>query len=133
MRTNTAADVMNLPVREQLHVVRHCQSLWNNLTIYCYPEGDGVDTVVSPGAQQNPQVPESLNTISASRTPFPDAHQQVNAIDKMFGWYVHHNQRRPAAMTSEPSVQDEVHLQIIEPTNMVLEVCITFNKQGSLT
>ena len=54
--------------------------------------------------------------------PFLNTRQQATTLDALFGWYIAHLGRIPAAMTSEPSVQDEVHAQLIEPLSMLLQV-----------
>ena len=96
--------------------------MWNNLIQYADPEGPGLITVVPPNFH-NSGIPDRTFTLSGTNAlGFPEARQQAAALDNLFGWYIGHNGRQPPAMTSEPSIQDEVHAQIIEPLNMLLQV-----------
>jgi hypothetical protein len=126
-QTTTAAQVFNMPVEDRLHVVRRCRTLWRNLQVYCDPSGAGIATIIPQGGIQvpaNAQIPAVIHTGSQVISGLPDARQQADAVDRLFGWFTYHSQRIPAAMTSEPSIQDEVHAQIIEPLNMLLQVSI---------
>jgi len=121
--TETAAQIKNLPPSQRLHFVRRCRPLWVNLLRYCDPEGPGVATVMPPNTTLRHGIQPRTSTNSVpSALPFPDARQQATALDMLFGWYIVHNGRKPAVMTSEPSVQDEVHAQLIEPLNTLLQV-----------
>ncbi|KAF8503190.1 hypothetical protein JB92DRAFT_2970797 [Gautieria morchelliformis] len=116
--TKTAAQVENMPLAEQLWSVRRCRSLWQNLVVYSLPNGPGVaKPAIVPG------LPLTIHTGQGfgGSVPFPGAREQAQALDRLFPWFVAHHRRKPVAMTSEPSVQDEVHAQIIEPLNMLLE------------
>jgi hypothetical protein len=133
--TATALQVKNLPPDEQLCVVRRCRPMWDNLIDYCDLGGQGVPTVAPPQAVQIRPTIHTYRGLSLNCTRvaprLPDALQQAHVIDRLFGWFIGHAQRKPAAMTSEPSVQDEVHAQIIEPLNMLLEVCVLLFANGS--
>ncbi|KAF8482312.1 hypothetical protein JB92DRAFT_3035463 [Gautieria morchelliformis] len=115
--TKTAGQVENMPFGERLWYVRRCRSLWQNLVVYSLPNGPGVRT---PG--DAPPQPLTIHTGRGigNSAPFPSGRQQAAVLDSLFAWFVAHNRRKPVAMTSEPSVQDEVHVQIIEPLNMLL-------------
>ncbi|KAF8510493.1 hypothetical protein JB92DRAFT_3144381 [Gautieria morchelliformis] len=111
---------------QQLRLVRRCIPMWDNLIDYCDPNGTGVPIVAPPQvAQIRPTIHTCLGPMDPMGRPYtqplPDAFQQADVIDRLFGWFIGHALRKPAAMTSEPSVQDEVHAQIIEPLNMLLE------------
>ncbi|KAF8489670.1 hypothetical protein JB92DRAFT_3147998 [Gautieria morchelliformis] len=131
--TSTAAQVRNLPRHEQLHVVRRCTHMWDNLIEYCDPNGAGVPIVASNQvAQIRPTIHTRLNlNVNDTLCPLPSGPQQAEVIDRLFGWFIGHARRKPSAITSEPSVQDEVHAQIIEPLNMLLETrYISRNEPG---
>ena len=92
--------------------------MWDNLKSYCDPCGTGVVAVVPT----NVPLP-SIHTLShPASLCFPGARQQAIALDALYGWYTAHLRRTPAAMTSEPSIQDEVHAQLLEPLNILLQV-----------
>ncbi|KAF8485605.1 hypothetical protein JB92DRAFT_3025772 [Gautieria morchelliformis] len=116
--TKTADQVENMPFADQLQRVRRCRHLWQNLVVYSLPNGPGVARPAGAPAQ-----PLTIHTGQGfgHSAPFPGVRQQAEALDRLFPWFVAHNRRKPVAMTSEPSVQDEVHAQIIEPLNMLLE------------
>ncbi|KAF8531478.1 hypothetical protein JB92DRAFT_3138796 [Gautieria morchelliformis] len=116
--TKTAAQVENMHFGDQLRYVRRCRPLWQNLVVYSLPNGVGVAT---PG--DAPAFPQTIHTGQGfgHSLDFPSGEQQAEVLDRLFPWFVAHHRRKPVAMTSEPSVQDEVHAQIIEPLNMILE------------
>ncbi|KAF8516603.1 hypothetical protein JB92DRAFT_2909504 [Gautieria morchelliformis] len=93
------------------------KSLWQNLVVYSLPNGPGVAKPANV-----PGLPLTIHTGQGfgNSTPFPSGRQQAEVLDSLFAWFVAHNRRKPVAMTSEPSVQDEVHVQIIELLNMLL-------------
>jgi hypothetical protein len=95
--------------------------------------GPWVATVTTLGYFQANPIPPTIHTcrgIGNNAVRFPSGVQQARVLDRLFHWFVVHAWRKPVAMTSEPSVQDEVHAQIIEPLNMLLEVCILHSGFG---
>ncbi|KAF8479904.1 hypothetical protein JB92DRAFT_3149405 [Gautieria morchelliformis] len=131
--TSTAAQVRNLPRRAQLHFVRRCIPMWDNLIDYCDPNGAGVPIVAPPQVAQTRRTVHTRLNLNVNNTlcPLPNGPQQAEVIDRLFGWFIGHARRKPAAITSEPSVQDEVHTQIIEPLNMLLETrYVSRNRPG---
>jgi hypothetical protein len=121
--TKTAAQVLDMPPADRLRRVRRCIPLWENLTVYCLPNGPGVARVSPPGHfHGNPATIHTCQGVGPT-VGLPLARQQADVLDRLYPWFIAHDRRRPAAMTSEPSVQDEVHAQIVEPLNMLLEVC----------
>ncbi|KAF8494758.1 hypothetical protein JB92DRAFT_3147077 [Gautieria morchelliformis] len=116
--TQTAMQIKNMPSQDRLRRIRRCVTLFQNLAAYGSPDGAGVATVAH-GAPAN----HTIHTCRpvGHRLELPSRWQQAKVLDKLFPWFVVHDRRTPAAMTSEPSVQDEVHAQIIEPLNMLLE------------
>ena len=92
--------------------------MWDNLKSYCDPHGTGVVAVVPP----NVLLPSIHTSSHPASLRFPGARQQATTLDALYGWYTAHLGRTPAALTSEPSIQDEDHTQLIEPLNMLLQV-----------
>jgi hypothetical protein len=112
--------------------------MWDNLVECSDPNGQGVPTVGLPHVVQiRPTITtcQGLGRLGPNYTRhaplLPKASQQADVIDRLFGWFIGHAQRKLAAMTSKPSVQDEVHEQIIKPLNMLLEVCVLLFANGS--
>ncbi|KAF8494288.1 hypothetical protein JB92DRAFT_3126985 [Gautieria morchelliformis] len=119
--TQTAGQIMDMPREDRLRCVRRSDTLFHNLVAYGSPDGPGVPTVVPPGhaATNVPRI--HTGRCVGVTVGLPSRQQQANVLDKLFPWFVMHERRSPAAMTSEPAVQDEVHVQIIELLNLVLE------------
>jgi len=93
-----------------------CEDLWNNIRTYADPNGLGLllpHNVIVLHTRSNPV---------QALIPLPSGQTQASAIDALWGWFLAHAMRTPPAMTSEPSVQDEVHTQILEPLNLLLKV-----------
>ncbi|KAF8497717.1 hypothetical protein BU17DRAFT_103170 [Hysterangium stoloniferum] len=109
-------------MEKKLVYIRRANSLVNHLMEYCKPDGNvpwlGNKTL------RPTTVPPKFNTWTlalARRDQVPKASQQTVAINKLSSWLEGHHLRLPPEMTSEPSVQDEVYTQLLNPLSMLLE------------
>ncbi|KAF8530527.1 hypothetical protein BU17DRAFT_60239 [Hysterangium stoloniferum] len=116
--TATSQAVLNIETKQRLHFIKRAGRLVDHLIEYSKPNGD-VPWMGNP--QQRPPGPRPLNTWRMVRhVPAPKASQQVIAINRLSSWFEGHHQRLPPEMTSEPSVQDEVYTQLLNPLSMLL-------------
>ncbi|GJJ09992.1 hypothetical protein Clacol_004218 [Clathrus columnatus] len=127
--TETAIEINALANSDQtkLKTVKACTSFWENVCAYA-----GHETCVNP-----PGLPPLNTWTSDRRIPVPTAEEQAMGVKALAGWYLWHF-NRPAtmpSMTSEPSVQREVAIQMTEPLNALLKTRYTPLKppRGNLT
>ncbi|KAF8530412.1 hypothetical protein BU17DRAFT_60143 [Hysterangium stoloniferum] len=129
--TATVQAVSKLVKEKRLRFIKRAGSLVAHLIEYSKPNGD-VPWMGDP--QQRPRAPSPLNTWRMFRSgQILKASQQVIAINRLSSWFEGHHQRLPPEMTSEPSVQDEVYIQLLNPLSMLLSTRYINNNSNERT
>jgi hypothetical protein len=102
--------------------MKRVQDLCRRLAEYAKPDGFGA----GPQDQLPQNVLARLNSWNVQRRAendlIPTAGQQVDAINRISSWFESHYQRLPPEMSSEPSIQDEIYIQLLNPLNILLQV-----------
>ncbi|KAF8524647.1 hypothetical protein BU17DRAFT_63199 [Hysterangium stoloniferum] len=109
------------PGSGQVPAVLQCRELYAAVLRMGISHTAPAETVSNIVTGQRLLAPRPFNTwrmVGPVQTP--KASQQVIAINRLSSWFKGHHQRLPPEMTSEPSVQDEVHTQLLNPLNMFL-------------
>ncbi|KAK7692414.1 hypothetical protein QCA50_004039 [Cerrena zonata] len=119
--TQSAYRVRNLNPQKLLVNIRRCKTLWSNLKEYAC---DGMDL----GPNADPRLfredadQRFYSTWNANGTlPIAPEEQQLDAIFGLSAWFNMVADRKEAVVNCEEAVQDEVMIQILQPTNLLAQ------------
>ncbi|KAF8520616.1 hypothetical protein BU17DRAFT_88812 [Hysterangium stoloniferum] len=120
--TETGKGVMKLSKKLQLAFIKRVNMLCDYLVEYSKPDGNVPWPIRN---QRRPDiVPQQFNSWKVGSLygeGAPNLQQQADAINRLSSWFEWHHQRQPPEMTSEPSVQDEVFTQLLNPLSLLMQ------------
>lgn len=112
----------------ELAQIQLSRELWSNLINYAdrgisleNREDLEVATLFRDGT--NPEHQRFSTWTARGTRSLPSAKQQVDAIYGISAWFNMVADRPDAVVNCELAVQDEIHIQIVEPLNIIARVC----------